>query len=262
MERVFDMPLEQIAALHESIAPGVMSRTNTSPICPVQVTDLFGLAGRPYFDHTGFLENHSIGDVMRYVALVQGASVLARYEGVPNQRPLPDPMTLSRYSDAQLLALAHYVYTLTPPPAPAPPPDLESRGRSIFEREGCHECHEGSLYTNNQLVPADGFSPPAADVAKRPISNRRVGTDPCLALNTRKGTGYYRVPSLRGVRFRGPLGHAGQARTLEDWFDPHRLDESHGPESVPVGQGKQGHPYGLDLSEDDRHTLIAFLRTL
>jgi hypothetical protein len=37
--------------------------------------------------------------------------------------------------------------------------------------------------------------------------NRSVGTDPELALRTRKGTGYYKVPSLKGVRYRGQFQH-------------------------------------------------------
>ncbi len=34
-----------------------------------------------------------------------------------------------------------------------------------------------------------------------------VGTDPFLALKTRRGTGYYKVPSLKGVWYRGPFEH-------------------------------------------------------
>ena len=41
-----------------------------------------------------------------------------------------------------------------------------------------------------------------------------------LALRTRRGTGYYRVPSLKGVWYSGPFEHNGSVATLEDWFDP------------------------------------------
>ena len=54
------------------------------------------------------------------------------------------------------------------------------------------------LYTNNKLIPVDGFNPSAADKARFDILDRRVGTDPRYALQTRKGTGYYKVPSLKG----------------------------------------------------------------
>jgi len=56
-----------------------------------------------------------------------------------------------------------------------------------------------------------------------------VGTDPDLSLKTRRGTGYYKAPSLKGVWYRGPFEHNGSVLTLEDWFDPRRLrDGEHG----------------------------------
>jgi hypothetical protein len=93
-----------------------------------------------------------------------------------------------------------------------------------------------------------------------------VGTDPGLALSTRRGTGYYKVPSLRGVWYRGPFEHNGSVATLEDWFDPARLRDDY----VPTGfkgygvktRAVKGHRFGLDLSPEDRRALIAFLKTL
>ena len=58
-----------------------------------------------------------------------------------------------------------------------------------------------------------------------------VGTDPDLALKTRRGTGYYKVPSLKGVWYRGPFEHNGSVATLEDWFDANRLRDDY----VPTG---------------------------
>src|SRR4029077_621798 len=129
-------------------------------------------------------------------------------------------------------------------------------------------CHTPPLYTNNKVVPIDGVaridhaqSPPSAD-----IMNVKLGLDPGLATRTRKGTGYYKVPSLKGVWYRGPFEHSGSVATLEDWFDPRRLRDDY----VPTGfkgygvkvRAVKGHPFGLDLSPEDRRALIAFLRTL
>ena len=58
-----------------------------------------------------------------------------------------------------------------------------------------------------------------------------IGTDPTLTMQTRRGTGYYKVPSLRGVWCRGPFEHNGSVATLEDWFDPNRLRDDY----VPTG---------------------------
>jgi len=95
-----------------------------------------------------------------------------------------------------------------------------------------------------------GFRIPEAHRQRYGIIDRPVGTDPELALRTRKGTGYYKVPSLKGVWYRGPFQHAGAVKTLEEWFDPTRLRR------VP------GHPFGLRLTPEDRHALIAFLETI
>jgi cytochrome c peroxidase len=94
----------------------------------------------------------------------------------------------------------------------------------------------------------------------------KLGLDPGLALKTRKGTGYYKVPSLKGVWYRGPLEHSGSIATLEDWFDPNRLKDDYVPTGWnPPGvkaRAIPGHRFGLNLSPEDKRALIAFLKTL
>ena len=75
---------------------------------------------------------------------------------------------------------------------------------------------------SNKLVPAEGFTPPADHYKRYDILDARVGTDPALTMTTRRGTGYYKIPSLKGVWYRGPFEHSGSVATLEDWFDPAR----------------------------------------
>ena len=93
-----------------------------------------------------------------------------------------------------------------------------------------------------------------------------LGTDPNLALNTRRGTGYYKVPSLKGLWYRGPFEHNGSIATLEDWFDKRRLRNDYVPSGFRGAGVKnrpvKGHEYGLNLSPEDRKALIAFLKTL
>ena len=94
----------------------------------------------------------------------------------------------------------------------------------------------------------------------------RVGLDPGLALKTRKGTGYYKVPSLKGLWYRGPFEHSGSITTLEEWFDPARLRDDYLPKgwNPPDTRARPipGHEYGLDLTAGDKRALIAFLKTL
>ena len=56
--------------------------------------------------------------------------------------------------------------------------------------------------SNNKLTPAEGFTIPEDHKTKYDILPVSVGTDPGLAMKTRKGTGYYKVPSLKGVWYR------------------------------------------------------------
>jgi CxxC motif-containing protein (DUF1111 family) len=207
---------------------------------------------------------------MRYAALNQDTQLLGRYgDFIPDGkdfRELPDPATQSRYSDEQLYALALYIYSLKPPPNPNKFDALAERGQKVFQSEGCAGCHTPPLYTNNKLTPAEGFKVPEEHRKKYDILPMSVGTDSSSALRTRRGTGYYKVPSLRGVWYRGPFEHNGSVAALEDWFDARRIRDDYVPTGYkPYGvkaRAVKGHPFGLGLSAEDRKALIAFLRTL
>jgi hypothetical protein len=131
---------------------------------------------------------------------------------------------------------------------------------------GADDATRPPLYTNNKLTPADGFTIPPDHRQKYDILPVSVGTDTELTLRTRRGTGYYKVPSLKGVWYRSMFGHSGWCASLEDWFDPGRTRD----EYVPTGfkpydratYAVRGHRFGLDLSDSDRRALIAFLKTL
>jgi len=82
-------------------------------------------------------------------------------------------------------------------------------------------------------------------------------------MQTRRGTGFYKVPFLRGVWYRNAFGHGGWAETLEEWLDPARLKDDYVPKGFHLGPGPiKGHEFGLKLSPDDKAALIAFLKTL
>jgi mono/diheme cytochrome c family protein len=90
-------------------------------------------------------------------------------------------------------------------PAPAAPPakDLTAveRGRDVFAAAQCGSCHNGALFTNNQLV--------------------NVGTG-----------GNFKVPSLLGVGARAPFMHTGCAATLRDRFGSCGGGDAHGVTSA------------------------------
>ncbi len=265
-----ELSLERISKVHGAIPPGVIARHGSNPLYPPKVPDLIGVKDRKYLDNTGLQLHRSIVDMMRYAALNQGADLLANYGGfIPGARDfrtLPDPSTRGRYSDEQLYALSLYIYSLKPPANPNRFESSARRGELVFKREGCAECHTPPLYTNNRLTPVDGYKIPPEHLKKYDVLPFSVGTDPALALYTRRGTGYYKVPSLKGLWYRSPLEHSGSVERLEDWFDPRRLRDDY----VPTGfrgagvktRAVKGHVYGLKLTEADRRDLIAFLKTL
>jgi hypothetical protein len=248
--RVATMSIDEIASAYEGVPVGASTRVNLSLFAPAQIPDLIGLQERRFLDHTGLVQQRSIADLMRYVAIAQGANAFDRFGDFRLVDPVPDPTKMDRYSDEQLYALGRYLYSLKPPSNAHRMDALAERGRRVFSREGCNACHTAPLYTSNTLTPASGFTVPAEHLKRYGIINRSVGTDPVLATLTRKGTGYYKVPSLKGVWYRGPFQHAGAVKTLVEWFDPARTDR------VP------GHRFGLALTPDDRRALIAFLETL
>ena len=261
--------LADVVAHLATIPEGVNPRQGTSATYPAQIPDLIGVKDRLYLDHTGLQQHRSIEDLMRYDAINNFIEEVTDYDGfrpVNGKAELPAVDTLSRESDLELYALARYIYSLQPPANPNRFDDTAARGQRVFQREGCARCHTPPLYTNNMLTPALGFTVPDEDRKKYRVMNTSVGTDPFLATETRRGTGYYKVPSLKGVWYRGPFEHNGSVATLEDWFDPRRLE----PDYVPTGykgygaapHAVKGHPFGLDLTPEDKRALIAFLKTL
>jgi Cytochrome c len=170
-----------------------------------------------------------LGDVMRYAALVSYCDI----GDFGPHRMLTDLQRKIPYHlpDEAPYALAIYVDSLEPPPNPNRFDEKAATGKKIFDRE-CIGCHTPPYYTNAKLTLAEGL---------------------------------YKVPSLRGLWYRGRYLHDGSVTSLEELFNPERFDARF----VPTGfkgadehRAVPGHEFGLRLSNPDREYLIAFLRTL
>jgi hypothetical protein len=252
--------LEEILSIESRYRSAVMPRGG-SGFFPTKTIDLNGVRDRRYLNHTATHVNRSVGDIMRYALHITccGDAIYGSYRIRPNLPP-------SRYPDDVVFALANYIYSLDPPPSPIRNDPLAADGKKIFDREGCASCHTPPLYTNNKLTLAKGFTPPADHPYTDDIMPISVGTDPGRAMQTRVGTGFYKVPSLKGVWYRNLFGHSGDVASLEDWFDPARLRVDYVPSGWKgFGQTHRavpGHEFGLALSPADKRALIAFLRTL
>ena len=262
LKTMTDADVQQYVAAN--LRGGAVARWNGSILYPAKVPDLIGIRERKYIDHTATHQHRGIGDLMRYAALVSFADAT---DFGPYRMLAPETRRFqTRLPDSSLYALALYMYSLEPPPNPNPRDERAAAGETIFQRETCASCHTPPLFTNNKLTLARGFSRPANAAVLLDVLPISVGTDPGLALKTRKGTGYYKVPSLKGVWYRGHYLHDGSVASLEEMFDPGRVRETHSPEGwSPPGvrtRAVPGHEFGLRLSALERDQLIAYLRTL
>jgi hypothetical protein len=255
---------QELIRRHEAMQSGVVERHGTGSATPTKVPSLIGLQDIKYLDATGLMRHRSVGDLMRYVITNYGLDIIAHYgDFQPSKSQVAIGADDTRFSDEQLYSLALYIYSLPPPHNPNPFDDKARRGESLFKQLDCIGCHTPPLYTNNKLTPASGFAVSEGLRKTQNILDFSVGTDPALATETRRGTGFYKVPSLRGVWLRNALSHSGQANSLEEWFDPARVKADYVPKGFHLRPGPiKGHEFGLNISAADKQALIAFLRTL
>jgi len=245
--------------------PGVFHRPHGSPFYATKIPDLQNLRYSRYMDATGTHRLRGPEDVARYSAFITGADPMefGSYHILSDeQRRLR-----FRYADEVLYSIGMYLMSLEPLRNPdIAPRDVLARGEQVFRREGCVNCHTPPDYTNGKLTLAEGWRAPANHPNRDDILSVSVGTDPGLALRTRKGTGLYKIPSLRGVWYRPRLLHDGSLASLEEMFDRARLS----PEYLSKGwnppgsttRAVEGHTFGLALDPEDKAALLAFLRSL
>jgi hypothetical protein len=198
VEKIRDMVGAELAPLIGQ-APGTSPRVNGSPFYTTKVPDLRLLRYYRYIDANGTHRLRGPEDVARYAALITGTDPMT----FGPHRMLTDEQrkVTYRYADEVLHAIGTYLLSLEPPKSPSPrPADLVARGEQVFRRKQCGTCHPAPNYTTGELAPALGFNVPANHPAFQDVRARSVGTDPGLALRTRKGTGFLQDPlSTRSV---------------------------------------------------------------
>jgi hypothetical protein len=271
---------EEFVKYLRNLPQGVSDRSGMAFLYPLTIPSLIGIKDIKYLDHTGLMRHDNPGDLMRYAAFNQGMDMLTAYNGyvpmgIKNNSKLPDVTSwrhpfgylAKRYSDAQLYALTQYIYSLTPPQNPNKSSKaILKEGSLVFTKAGCVTCHTPPLYTNNMLTPVNGFEPTNEHFMKYNIFNISVETDSVTALYSRRATGYYKVPSLRGVWFRGAFFHNGHLTKLEEVLDAKRLSNNYKPSGYLPPHVKsmavKGHPFGLNLTDKEKTALIAYLKSL
>lgn len=166
------------------------------------------------------------------------------------------------------------------------------KGKVIFDAE-CASCHAFSGKNVGQVIPIEeiGTDRHRLDSFTQELVDKfhEVGFEPWTKLDAyRKTHGYSNTP-LDGIWARGPYLHHGSVPTLWDLLQPEELrpktfyrgNNVIDPDKVGfvsdspdfeepnfkydnniVGNDNKGHLYGIDLSDDDKWSLIEYLKTL
>jgi len=263
-ERIKTMNSAEIKALNKSNPPGSVARFNGSPWHPTPIIDLIGIKERKYLDYNATHRLRGPEDVARYAVLVAccDSGDFGPHHMLTEKQRIPP----YRMTDELAFALAKYIWTMEPPPNPNANNPRAAAGKKVFEREGCAGCHPAPLYSNNKLTLAKGWVPPKDHPYRADMLLLSVGTEPAAALETRKATGLYKVPTLKGLWYRDLISHDGSVASLEEWFNPARLQDNYVPKGFKGYQVEHravpGHEYGMKLQPEDKTALIAFLKTL
>jgi mono/diheme cytochrome c family protein len=191
--------------------PGRLDVTNDDSDNPAAIPDLRPIRYQTHLQRAATVKNGLIALAIRTETLI----ITSLGETV---RP---PRKLS-------FALALFLWRL-PNASLRPTDDHSEVGQRSFEQR-CASCHRPPNYSGP------------------PVALELIGTDPLVGASSERGTGGYRVPSLRNVGDRSPLFASGSVRDLDELLDPQRA--------------AAGHPFGFDLESGQRADLLRFLETL
>lgn len=214
--------------------------------------------------------------------------------GNPNEEtaivPFPDAEKLETF-------LA-FLGGIEAPDAPAGEAEQVARGAEVFAEARCNTCHFVDDPEAEFVVPLDrepgaaeripGDDPDWARGSIRTSAAHRIlqdgdeegsgggsdrGFDDLIAFIISKGlsvrqTNGYRTNSLRGLWATAPYLHNGSVPTLEAMLQPaseRPVTFTQGDYTVDTtvfGFSNEGHEFGVDLPDEDKQALLAYLRSL
>ncbi|MGH9571508.1 MAG: cytochrome-c peroxidase [Candidatus Angelobacter sp.] len=122
----------------------------------------------------------------------------------------------------------------------------EKRGLIVFfGKAACSECHKGPNFTDNKFH--------SLGIAPLPGNPNDLGR--FAVTNRPEDRGAFKTPSLRNIALTAPYMHDGSSATLEDVIDLYDRGGGDGP-------NKDKLVYKLNLTDEEKSDLIAFLKTL
>jgi CxxC motif-containing protein (DUF1111 family) len=140
------------------------------------------------------------------------------------------------------------------PPAPGPMTRQVSAGDTLFTKLQCDGCHVRSLQSGSALDIDGNAVAGLSNVIYHPFSDFLMHDMGSLGDDIDQGTGLtqMRTAPLWGLRFENPnqLLHDGRAHSISEAISQH------------AGQGQAAADAFRQLSDEDKHNLIAFLASL
>lgn len=185
-------PAAHLDALDPPLAhwgPGRIDVTTREGNEPALIPDLRAVRFQRHLQHSGAVMQR---DVTSLAVRIETLIITAHDEGVRPPREVA-------------LGLALYLWSLADA---LPRLERQSKGAQLFAQH-CARCHAGEGLVGG-LVEID-----------------TVRGDATLARSRDRGTGSYRITSLRGVGTRERLLHDGSVRSLDELIDPMRTTSSH-----------------------------------
>jgi len=184
--------------------------------------------------------------------------------------------------------VSEWITHLPPPAYPAAIDGTKAQlGKVLWQREGCHDCHDFGGSKAGAVLPLDviGTDPGRvhAFTAATAAAFVRLGVGKSWHITHYRKTNGYLDVWTDGVWARGPYLHNGSVPTLYDLLLPPAerprefyrgcsvLDEKKVGWACATGflfrtslagNGNQGHEYGTKLADDERWALVEYMKGL
>lgn len=190
-------------------------------------------------------------DIPKINAIAEYRTMFKQYYGVDNITPQDLSKALAQYMRVLVSRDTKYEKNFL---GVQPLTKNEQAGRDIFfsEKGDCFHCHVAIL-TSDNMMHNNGLDSLYAKTIDKGFYN--VTGDP-------KDLGKFRTPNLRNVALKTDFMHDGRFKTLEEVINFYDHQVHIGVSNIDPVMVKPGKEDGLNLNEQEKMQLLAFLKTL
>lgn len=135
----------------------------------------------------------------------------------------------------------------------------ENRGKQLFVETSCASCHIAQREEIGNLALFVIDQPRNIGLDSGPVAGDNGLGD---VTGNAEDNGMFKVPSLRNVEVSGPYMHDGRLSTLDEVIEFYNSAVRPHPNLDPELKDENGNPRLLNLTQEDKDALRAFLETL